>query len=417
MYIVFFSVEHTKQKKGGVIQCRFDMSKFIDEVVTIEKDIGGDPNIFQQFESKNDNIAPVKVNIKELFLTSKQLKARERKLSISLTSNKTVDLKKNISKFTKTVLQKNKPSTSQTPMAGGYKCYIKDNCDYSTNRYENLKRHTAMHKNEVEIDEGNEIIKAKKTPGTRRPISFDDCSKSVFPSPKKRRYVKNSKKLDKKIKLQDEILKDWDDGEDLDENTTVNKNNDSEIPIEIVSSASNKIFDFDENSVESNLKCNSESELPIYSPKSKCLVEDIDKTLNDKFEKLSEFNKFTRKVDNQCKSNVNLIESSIDSYSKMNTSVKSVLTEDSKITVEKINLIPSLKQTTARIDNKCNKSNSNNDDTQQIMKNEMDPTVQDRYMCCMDHGTVPLADLTKQANDDSEIWKEFVRNELDEGNN
>lgn len=353
MYIMYFSVEHTKQKKGGVIRCRFDMSMFIDEVVSIENSIGGDPNIFQQFESKIDNI--VKVNVKELFLTSKQLKARERKSSISLTSNKTGDLKKNCFKLSKTVLQKYKPSTSQTPTAGSYKCYIKDNCDYSTNKFENLKRHTAMHKNEVETDGGKEIINTEKTPSTRRPMSLDDCSKSLFPSPKKRRYVKTSKKLDKKIKLQDEILKDWDDGEDLE--------------IEVISSAPNKVFDFDENSVdESNLKDNSENELPIYSLNSKRLTKDLN-------------------------SDINVIELSIDSN---NTSDERILTED---------------------DNKCNKSSSITDDTQQTLENEVDPTADGRYMCCMDHGTVPLADLTKQHDDDSEIWKEFVHNELDEGNN
>lgn len=44
---------YTRQKRCGVSCLNFDMSSFLQDVITSEKAIGGDPEIFNQFEVKH----------------------------------------------------------------------------------------------------------------------------------------------------------------------------------------------------------------------------------------------------------------------------------------------------------------------------------------------------------------------------
>jgi len=187
------------------------MSNFLEDVVSIEKQIGGDEQIFDQFKVESVNSSAVSQMIKELFVTSKNQKKKGRK---SLPTFKTPTPKE------KSSVQKYKPSTSQTPLIpGSYLCYFKTDCPFSTNRYDALKRHVNEHKNEKSI-KNDEIIKPKAdTKSTvksnaKTSKSVASTSKATLSSPKKRKNVKNKKPASKKIKLEEEILKDWDDGDE-----------------------------------------------------------------------------------------------------------------------------------------------------------------------------------------------------------
>ncbi|XP_025206077.1 chitinase-like protein PB1E7.04c isoform X2 [Melanaphis sacchari] len=226
---------HKNQKKGLPVLGKFDMENFKKDVVSIERRIGGDIFIFETIEKSEEHLK----SIMQCFTPSNVMKPKKKEVSrMSLPAPTPKELFVSTPKSKRTSLSKQKTSPPsrvvklhtpiRTPIASGYACHVKPNCTYTTNRYDLLKRHMASHKNDTE----EKVVK-------KSPVSTTN----------KRKNVKTKLSSDaKKIKLQNELLKDWEnDGDDEDvEFDTSNASTRSEVnpstsSSEIVSSASEAV--------------------------------------------------------------------------------------------------------------------------------------------------------------------------------
>lgn len=205
------------------------MEKFVEDVHTIEKEIeGGNVNIFEQFKRASVNTNNTSQIIRDLFSTKKQKqKKKEQK--------KKMEYRKSLPNIRPPVPKKPVPKKVMNPdpvVNPLFRCQLKDGCNFTTNRFDNLKRHMAVHK----LAGNDEVTATKKTSiankSTSGSISSSVNTNKVTQSSKKRKNVKNKRTDNKKIKLQDELLKDWElDDEDAEDKLDKR----------------NKIFDFDEN--------------------------------------------------------------------------------------------------------------------------------------------------------------------------
>ncbi|XP_060854404.1 uncharacterized protein LOC132932169 isoform X2 [Rhopalosiphum padi] len=225
---------HKSQERGTHSSSHFDMQHFLTDVVTIEKRIGGDILIFENIDKAQEQLKsimkcftpeikkPKKSGRKSLQeLQELQPPTPQTKSSIPQTKPSRSQSKSSTSQ-SKPSTPQSKPSTPQskrtparkqkslppsravklhtpirTSVANGYSCHVHVNCTYSTNRYDLLKRHMATHKNDTK----EETVKKLPSSNTN-----------------KRKNLKNKLSDAKKIKLQDELLKDWEnDGDDEDE--------------------------------------------------------------------------------------------------------------------------------------------------------------------------------------------------------
>lgn len=217
---------YVKQKKSQSIRYAFDMEKFVEDVHTIEKEIeGGNVNIFEQFQRASvNNTTQI---IRDLFSTKKQKQKKKEQ-------EKKMEYRKSLPNIRPPVPKKPVPKKVMNPdpvVNPLFRCQLKDGCNFTTNRFDNLKRHMAVHKTE-----NDEVTATKKTSiankSTSGSISSSVNTNKVTQSSKKRKNVKNKRTDNKKIKLQDELLKDWElDDEDAEDKLDKR----------------NKIFDFDEN--------------------------------------------------------------------------------------------------------------------------------------------------------------------------
>ncbi|XP_050442349.1 AP2/ERF domain-containing protein PFD0985w-like isoform X2 [Adelges cooleyi] len=208
-------------KKGLKKTTTIDMTYFMDDVLCAETSVGGNSNIFKKLEQQYIQ----QQNIKSLFLTKKEVKQKEIRKSLpSVANNKS--FVKTLSSTPRSQLTQMSPAST-----GNFKCHLVKGCTFSSIRYENLKRHMATHKteNETTIAPKNLKIDSIK-PTTSKPNTSKAKSnaKTSVSAQQKRKNVKINKTDNKKIKLQNEILKDWEDddtNESDDNNDTKNHNN------------------------------------------------------------------------------------------------------------------------------------------------------------------------------------------------
>ncbi|XP_026806815.1 muscle M-line assembly protein unc-89-like isoform X2 [Rhopalosiphum maidis] len=225
---------HKSQEKGTHSSSHFDMQHFLTDVLTIEKRIGGDILIFEKIDKAQEQLKSI---IQGFTPEIKKPKKRGRKSlqelqelqSLTSQTKPSRSQSKSSTPQSKPSTPQSKPSTSQskqstpqskqspaqkqkslppsraiklrtpirTSVSNGYACHVHVNCTYSTNRYDLLKRHMATHKNDTKEET------VKKLPSSNA---------------NKRKNLKNKISDAKKIKLQDELLKDWEnDGDDEDE--------------------------------------------------------------------------------------------------------------------------------------------------------------------------------------------------------
>lgn len=232
-----FIVLYIRQKNKGTTVGGFEMINFIDDVKNVEKDIGGDIHIFDKFIEKNkseEDKKMSKINIKDLFITEKERKKRERDERRSLSST-SVNKSKPNNKNT-TSLQNPRKTISKMPIAP--QCFVCPFCDdFSTNRYNNLKWHMDAHKNESVYTPDEESPASKKSVVTKKSTKSKKAASSSSTSspqmlsstPKKRKNNKTKNTDSKKIKLQDELLKDWDDEDPDESNIQVKDSNDLDL--------------------------------------------------------------------------------------------------------------------------------------------------------------------------------------------
>lgn len=196
------------------------MEAFKKDILSMEKRIGGDLNIFETIKRNqekiklliNSNFTPSKPKYRLYHRREKVVKeaakvTKSRGKSLP-TPKSQVNLKTKESpsipqpKQNRASKQKSSPPSKvvklntpiRTSVTNGYTCHVHVNCTFKTNRYDILKRHMAMCKNNIKEET------VEKSPNT-----------------KKRKNIKNKSSEAKKIKLQEELLKDWDnDGEDDD---------------------------------------------------------------------------------------------------------------------------------------------------------------------------------------------------------
>lgn len=141
------------------------MRQFVDDVLSIETSIDGDVNIFEQFETNHSNAKMLRKNIKPPSLVECK--------SIPLGNTEIANQSPNIN----------------TRHIGSYKCYTDDSCSFKTNRYEQLKRHTLTHRQEVK--DANTINKKINPNNTEIPISTNNDITPSDPPQKKTRIENN----------------------------------------------------------------------------------------------------------------------------------------------------------------------------------------------------------------------------------
>jgi len=275
-----------KQKKGERVTGNFMMANFIEDVVAIENEIGGNIGIFEDLKKETDNSSSVSRMIKELFVTKKDKKKNARK-SLPLPPIITTPVSKE-----KVSMPKHRPSITQTQQIGTYMCYFQIGCTFSTNRYEALKRHVNMHKAEGPAKTNNAIVKSKpvaKSPPKpkAKPSESSASTSKSSQKPNKRKTEKNIKPANKKIKLEDEILKDWDDGDEENANEDKVRNIDGEIA-----------------ETASGIKPSANEEQSIRSSSVSSHFESIvhesgNETDTDELDKLNESNEFMDRVNDQ----------------------------------------------------------------------------------------------------------------------
>ncbi|XP_025408073.1 uncharacterized protein LOC112681924 isoform X1 [Sipha flava] len=213
---------YKKQLKSNKEKLYFNMTHFVADVKSFEKEIGGDENIFEQFEEKEDE-KPLKININELFTTEKSRKTKARKSGTvrgrpSLPATKiSAPLPNKIKPSTPKAKPKPSTTTSNTSATKSYFCYFgeQNRCTFNTTRFDILKRHIADHKAKAEL------MKQSATSSN----NLNTNTQLSSPTSTKRNYGRNRKSCTKKIKLHDELLKDWDFDEAEDANKDGDKNN------------------------------------------------------------------------------------------------------------------------------------------------------------------------------------------------
>ncbi|XP_008188198.1 uncharacterized protein LOC100167277 isoform X2 [Acyrthosiphon pisum] len=184
---------YKNQMKGLPVIGKFDMNNFKKDVIAMEELIGGDKCIFEHLKEEKEKFKSI---VKELFTPTNTKKSKKKEIE-----RKSLPAPK----FTKTPNQpKPKPvskprTTTQSRVdKTAYTCHAQVGCNYTTNRYDNLKWHMATHKNDTDV------VTTKKS--------------SNSSTSNKRKNLKTKSLEVKKQKLQEELLKDWDnDGEDEDE--------------------------------------------------------------------------------------------------------------------------------------------------------------------------------------------------------
>lgn len=195
-----------KQKKGEPLVGKFNMDNFRYDVISMEKRIGGDICIFENLEEKQETM---KTFVKQLFTPTNTKKSKKKEvgrksLPVPIPKSKPQPISTPVFK------QQQKPS-SQSKFVNhlipskisqdNYACQVQVGCPYTTNRYANLKQHMAMHKSNTD----QKMVK-----------------KSPSSTSNKRKNLKTKLSDNKKIKLQEELLKDWEnegDDEDVELNT------------------------------------------------------------------------------------------------------------------------------------------------------------------------------------------------------
>lgn len=202
---MYFTAIYMNQLKGLSVIGKFDMNNFMSDVISMERLIGGDIYIFENLKERKETVKSI---VKQFFTpTTKKSKKKE-------VERKSLP----VPKFPKTPDQPkpkpvSKPRTSTQSQVGktykptstGYSCHSQVGCTFTTNRYDNLKRHMASHKND------SDVVTTKKSPTSSTPKN-------------KRKNLKTKPSEVKKQKLQEELLKDWDnDGEDEDEELNTSK--------------------------------------------------------------------------------------------------------------------------------------------------------------------------------------------------
>lgn len=237
------------------------MEHFIEDVKKAEECTGGDLHIFDRIEmelnKQNTDKLLKKSSIKELFVKNDKKKNDKKILSPMKSSIVRQDLNKSTSKS----------KASVEMISGVYVCYVKP-CTQKFSSYDIFKRHVNSHKDEAkDACSSNQFPQVSKSAAS---TSGKSTTKNKSHTPKKQLNSKNRKSVAKKVKLEDELLKDWDEDDDLDEsvNSDISSNlgtnletskaptsavastYNTEVPKTLISaeaSTSNTIFDFDEN--------------------------------------------------------------------------------------------------------------------------------------------------------------------------
>lgn len=215
---MYFTDLYINQKKGIPTVGKYDMEAFKKDILSMEKRIGGDVNIFETIKKNQEKI---KLLINSYFTPSKTKSRKKEKVVKEAVKVVTKSRGKSLPtpKSRASLKTKESPSTPKpkqnraskknssppskvvklhtpirTPVTNGYTCHVHINCTFTTNRYDILKRHMAMCKNDLK-----------------------EVTVEKLPNANKRKNIKNKSSEAKKIKLQEELLKDWDnDGEDDD---------------------------------------------------------------------------------------------------------------------------------------------------------------------------------------------------------
>lgn len=283
---------YKRQIRNGlksIYNCDFNF--FLQDVIQFEKETNGDLNIFEQFEPKKIE-GPV-VDINALFTTEKSRKMQMKKKVVkgrqSLPALKiSTSLPTNKKSTPKTKL---KPVASALPPSRGsargsvsskFVCYfdVGTKCSFITHRYEHLKRHMAEHKAEAER------IKQHATSSSSSNTNTEISSTSSV----KRNNARGKKSQIKKIKLHDELLKEWDfdetedvdditiennDTKDLDTNTIEDKSKDED-----KKSLDTNTIDSEEIDVNKSLVENEKNDIDTNINQDKNVVEDISQDTN-----------------------------------------------------------------------------------------------------------------------------------------
>lgn len=228
MVCVVLIALYKRQLKGSAVIGNFVMKNFISDVKLAERETGGDEDIFVELENKSKVVQP-HINISELFVSSKDRKKKKKSLLVPKTHSAFENKKKCVNTSCKAI----------TMISGVYWCHIKKGCGFNSKRFENLKRHMKMHEEEDKQKLNAKLCKNDPSVSGYR-ASNARSAKAQFRTSKSLKNSKTKKLDTKKIKLQDELLKDWDeDDDDLGESTDLSNANEA--------STSNQVFDFDED--------------------------------------------------------------------------------------------------------------------------------------------------------------------------
>lgn len=433
---MYFTAKYLKWKDGSKVTRNFSMQYFIDEVISIEKEIGGDVNIFDQFADKyKKSCYKLDLSISELFTTAKQRKKKSVGRKLSLPPTLSTPVTKQKPQVPKTVAKVCFPAISpmvSSPTEQVFRCHLSKDCCFTSKGYDLLRFHMkGDHK--VVKDNTN-----KRTPKTRkRALSSSSSNNKLQPKEMKRKYTKTKKTESKKVKLQEEILKDWSDGEDVDDDEDEDDNTadqtiaevEREITLSNVERNAN-IFDFDEDdengkkSVENESidnTCNESVIINNYQSSNAdndssgdLIIPDSHDIIDSKLPQKSDDE--TKKEDDTEQSNDSILDiensklllenagSTLDqindfekSLTNVNSSPKNELTDESSLTTD------------ATVNNKTDTVNSSTNE-QDVKEKEFDPTENGRYECFMNQ--LPTPGWAKDPT-----WANSPQNGLKEGNN
>lgn len=231
------------------------MQTFINDVINFEERLKGDVDIFKPFEINDINEEKfrniIKDNINKLFIASKKKSVHSFINPESL--KKITDSKKTATKKSKRTshVYTNKTQNVSKSKYISYKCTLKNQlcCNYVTTQYKLLNRHMAMHYKE----QGKDMQKIEILNTTKKSLkrSLPNCCTSL-PSSKKIRNKEQVINMDERLKLEDDILKDW-------EVLGGDQESDLEVLISNKDKSSSSSIIFHENNIAgTNLKCNSE---------------------------------------------------------------------------------------------------------------------------------------------------------------
>lgn len=436
--ILYFTAKYLKWKDGSKATRNFSMQFFIDEVISIEKEIGGDINIFDQFADKfKKSCYKLDLSISELFSTAKQRKKKSVGRKLSLPPTLSTPVAKQKPQIPKTVAKPVcSPAISSSVSSSSeriFKCHLSKDCCFTSKGYDLLKFHM---KGDHKVVKDNTNKKSPKT--KKRALSNSSSNNKLQPKEKKRKYTKTKKTESKKVKLQEEILKDWSDDEDfdnIDDNDDDDNDDDrtiAEIEREVTLSnvernANIFDFDFDDENSQQNVENESVDNTCNESVKNNYQSSDVD---NDSSEDLvipNDHNIIGCKLlppKNDEKTKKDDTEQSNDSI--LNIENSKLLLENTESTLDQINdFEKSLTNVNMSPKNElANESCPTTDDTvenepdtvssstikQNSIEEKFDPTENGRYECFMSQLPTP-----GWAKDPS--WTNSPQNGLKEGNN